>query len=614
MSEKQKMQGKRPQKVNLGNTISRLFKYMGKDKWRIIVAFILLIFNMVFFMVATYMLEPLINNYIIPKNLAGLAFGVTVFLMIGFADVLSMFISSRLMLRVAQNASNRIRQDLFNKMQSLPLRFFDTNSHGELMSRFTNDMDQVSVALEQSIGQLLASVLTFVFTLGAMLLMNWRLTLVTIANLIIMFFVSWIITNKSRKSFIAQQSHIGALNGYVEEMLDGEKVIKAFGYEERATEHFAELNENYRQSATRAQIFSGIIMPIAGNMTNISYALTASVGGLMIVNGMAGMNVGALAAFLVFARIFTRPLQQIGQQINNVFAALAGAERIFTIIDEKPEVDDGRITLRQGEYGSGAWNWVIHREDGGEELVPLKGDVRFNDVSFSYDGEHEVLKDMSLYAKPGQKIAFVGSTGAGKTTITNLINRFYDVQEGVITYDGIDVKQIRKADLRHSLGMVLQDTHLFTGTIADNIRYGRLDATDDEVIEAAKRCSAHKFIERLPDGYQTFITGDGGNLSQGQRQLLSIARAAVADPPVLILDEATSSIDTRTEMLIEKGMDALMEGRTVFVIAHRLSTVRNANAIMVLEHGEVIERGDHQDLINEKGRYYKLYTGQFVLD
>lgn len=612
---------------NTKKTLGRLLSYLSAYKFRLIIALICLFVSTAAMIGFTALFSPLINDFILPGDFVGLARMIGVLILIALVDVSTTYIQYRSMITVSQKITNLLRKQLFAKIQSLPLKFFDSHPHGEIMSNVTNDVDAVLNALEQSAIQLFASILVFIGTIGMMFVLNPLLALISVLVLILMLFVSMVIGKRSQKGFIDQQQTLGELNGYVEEMLKGQKVIKVFTREKASQEHFAELNEAYRLSSTAAQTFAGIIMPIAQNLGNVAYALTAAVGGAMIVGGFGTFSIGSLAAFLVFSRQFSRPIQQISSQMNSVFSALAGAERIFDVLDQTPEVDDGTVTLipakrlpdesleRLDRHEEGSvWAWRKISSGQSEELVELKGDVRFHDVTFGYDEDHPVLKNMSLYAKPGQKIAFVGSTGAGKTTITNLINRFYDVQKGYITYDGIDVKDIKKADLRHSLGIVLQDTHLFTGTIAENIRYGKLGATDEEVVRASKTASAHSFIKRLPHGYQTVITGDGSNLSQGQRQLLSIARAAVADPPVLILDEATSSIDTRTEKLISRGMDALMENRTVFVIAHRLSTVRNAKAIMVLEHGEIIERGDQTTLIEQKGYYYKLYTGQFALE
>ena len=487
------------------------------------------------------------------------------------------------------------------------------------MSRYTNDIETVSEALNNSFGSLISCTLNFAGTIIMMLVLSPALTLITFAMLFVMLQVVKVIGSRSRNSFMAQQKAVGEVNGYIEEMIEGQKVIKVFNYEETAKAEFQKRNEAYRQAGTRAQIFGGIMMPVMGNLSYLNYALTCCIGAVFAIRTGA-FGLGDLAAFLQYSRQVSQPITQISQQVNTILAAVAGAERIFEVMESEPEVDEGKVklvrvtedgagTLREADFNSGAWAWK--KESG--ELVPLRGDVRFDHVVFGYDERKTVLHDISLYAKPGQKIAFVGSTGAGKTTITNLINRFYEIRSGTITYDGIDVREIEKDSLRASLGVVLQDTHLFTGTIMDNIRYGRLDATDEEVMAAARMAGADTFIRHLPDGYQTRLTGDGGNLSQGERQLLNIARAACANPPVLILDEATSSIDTRTEKLIERGMDALMSGRTVFVIAHRLSTVRNSQAIMVLEQGKIIERGDHDDLIAQRGRYYQLYTGQAEL-
>lgn len=526
--------------------------------------------------------------------------------------------------QVAQTTANRMRQELFIKMQRLPLRFFDTRPHGDLMSRFTNDLDNVQMALEQSTVQLVSSALTFVGSVVMMLVLNPLLSLIAFLVIGLMFFLSGKLPGKSSTYFRAQQKNLGSVNGYVEEMVDGLKVIKVFNFERSVIKEFHQRNEDYRKAATEANFFAGVAFPIMINLNNIAYAATAMFGGILSV--VSNFDIGSLVAFLQYTRQVGFPVSQITQQFNTILAAMAGAERVFDVMDQAPEVDGGDVTLvgaDQAADGSLAsstngkrpshWAWKVSQVDGSVQYVELKGDVRFNGVNFGYEPVKPVLRQLSLYAKPGQKIALVGSTGAGKTTITNLLNRFYDVEEGIITYDGIEIKRIRKDDLRQSLGMVLQDTHLFSGTILDNIRYGRLDATDEDCIAAAKLVNAHSFIRRLPQGYQTQITADGTNLSQGQRQLLAITRAAVADPPVMILDEATSSIDTRTERLIEKGKDALMQNRTVFVIAHRLSTVRIARAILVLENGEIIERGDHADLLEQKGRYYQLYTGQYEL-
>ncbi len=610
--------GARPK--NARKTLGRLFSYLLHFKWRILIALLLMFASTASSLAGTYMLKPLLDNYILPGDFAGLLRGLLFLGGVYLLGSVAMLGQSQIMTRVAQKSIFRIRNDLFSHLQTLPLRFFDQRSHGDLMSLFTNDVDTVQMALEQSVLQLLSSAIMFVGSIAVMLVLSWQLTLVTLGMLVIMVFTAQAIGKRSGKYFIQQQASIAALNGYIEEMMEGQKVLKVFNRERRAIDDFEPLNESYRAAATNAQSFAGVIMPVMGNLNNVNYALTALVGGLLTI--FTSFTIGSLSSFLTFSKLFGQPISQVTNQMNNILAALAGAERIFSAMDETPELDEGKVTLVRAKKddngaltvakeGEPSEHWAWKLADG--TLVELNGDVRFHSVNFGYTADKEVLHGVSLYAKPGQKIAFVGSTGAGKTTITNLINRFYDVGEGQITYDGIDVRAIKKADLRHSLIMVLQDTHLFSGTIADNIRYGRLDATDEEVHAAAKLASADSFIRHLPQGYDTEISGDGGNLSQGQRQLLAIARAAVASPPVLILDEATSSIDTRTEKQIDKGMDALMGGRTVFVIAHRLSTVRDANAIMVMEDGTIIERGDHDDLLEQKGRYYQLYTGQFEL-
>ena len=561
--------------------------------------------------VTTGLIYPLITSGLF--ILTSIAELVLVFVL----SALCSYVYSRIMVRVSQRTVAALRQDLFDKLQSLPLRYFDTHQSGDLMSRFTNDMDTVSEMINSSFASVISCALTFIGIVAMMLYMNWLLTLITFAFLVLMLLVVKGVGGRSRVSFQAQQQALGAMNGYIEEMVEGQKVIKVFNHEGKAIEQFAGLNTAYQTAATAAQTYSGAMMPAMANLSRIDYAVTCCVGGLLAIGGM--FDVGSLGAYLLYVKQVSQPISQISQQVNVLLAAIAGAERIFAVMEAEPETDEGKTvivrvekngdTLTETDRRTGFWAWK--KPDG--TLTELRGDVRFDHVTFSYDGEKTVLNDVSLFAKPGQKIAFVGATGAGKTTITNLINRFYDVQEGTITYDGINVKDIQKASLRRSLGMVLQDTHLFTGTIADNIRYGRPDATDEDIRAAARLANADSFIRHLPQGYDTVITGDGGSLSQGERQLLAIARAAVSDPPVLILDEATSSIDTRTETLIEQGMDSLMEGRTVFVIAHRLSTVRNSQAILVLEHGRIIERGDHQELLAQKGKYYQLYTGKAEL-
>ena len=602
---------------NTKKTFLRLLGYLGKYKLLLVLVALCLLLSSIASVATGYLLKPILNDYIIPGDFPGLL--KMLFLQGGvfIISALCSYVYSRLMVYVAQRAVATIREDLFNKMQELPVSYFDTHLSGDMMSRFTNDMDTVSEMIGNSFASLLSNVLTFVATFVMMLVMNPLLTLITVAFLFLMLLVVKTIGGKSRVNFQRQQQTLGALNGYIEEMIEGQKVIKVFSHEEKAMEAFSKLNEDYRVAGTMAQSYAGAMMPAMANLSRIDYAITCCVGGLLAIRGV--FDVGSLGAYLLYVKQVSQPINGISQQVNVILAAAAGAERIFDMMDAPPEADEGKTilvrvekegdTLTETQRRTGHWAWK--KPDGA--LVELRGDVRFHDVTFSYDGEKTVLHNISLFAKPGQKIAFVGSTGAGKTTITNLINRFYDVQEGTITYDGIDVKDIAKDSLRRSLGMVLQETQLFTGTIADNIRYGKPDATDEEVRAAARLANADTFIRHLPKGYDTMLTGGGSDLSQGERQLLSIARAAVSDPPVLILDEATSSIDTRTEKLIEKGMDSLMEDRTVFVIAHRLSTVRNAQAILVLEKGEIIERGDHEALLEEKGRYYQLYTGSAEL-
>ena len=602
---------------DMKGTIKKLLSYMGHYRGAMVLVAVCLVVSSGASIFSSYLLKPIINDYILPGDFPGL---IRMLCVLGGAFALSAACSyayARIMVHISQNTVAAIRRDLFNHLQTLPLRYFDAHQSGDLMSRFTNDIDTVSEMINSSFANLISCALTFLGTIGMMLYLNWVLTLITFAFLALMLLTVKTIGGRSRVSFQRQQAALGSVNGYVEEIIEGQKVIKVFNHEGKTIDQFDTLNESYRQAATAAQAYASSMMPAMGNLSRINYAVTCCVGGLLAIGGVG--DIGSLAAYLLYVKQVSQPIAQISQQMNTILAAVAGAERIFAVMEEPPETDEGKTVLVRVEkdgdkltevpHRTGHWAWKS--ADG--ELTELRGDVRFEHVDFGYTAEKQVLRNVSLYAKPGQKIAFVGSTGAGKTTVTNLINRFYDISAGTITYDGIDVRNMEKNSLRRSLGVVLQDTHLFTGTIADNIRYGRPDATDEQVIAAAKLANADTFIRHLPEGYNTRITGDGGSLSQGERQLLAIARAAVSDPPVLILDEATSSIDTRTEKLIEKGMDSLMAGRTVFVIAHRLSTVRNAQAILVLEQGEIIERGDHEDLLKQKGRYYQLYTGQSEL-
>ena len=609
---------------NAKGTFRRILKYFKPYRGQLVLVLIGLLASVAANIAGTYMLRPIINEYIIPwignenPDFTGLIGQLAVMAAVYTIGILGTFMYNRLMINVSTGTLLKLRLEMFTKMQTLPISYFDGRTHGEIMSTYTNDTDVMREMISQGLPSFISSAVRIVGVFTMMIVLNPILTGIAILMLVIMMLITKTIAGRSGRFFKARQDSVGKVNGYIEEMIEGQKVVKVFCHEKAVNSRFDELNETLRKNTAAASTLASIMGPIMNNLSHVTYAIIAASGGLLGVAGI--IDIGTLGAFLQYTRSFSMPVAEISQQANNVLSALAGAERIFALLDEKAEEDEGDIVMvnaRVNEKGeleecserTEIWAW---KKPTGE-LIRVRGDVRFEDVTFSYDGKVDVLKNVSLYAKPGQKIAFVGSTGAGKTTITNLINRFYDIQSGRITYDGIPIRQIKKASLRGSLGMVLQDTHLFTGTVRENIRYGRLDATDDEIVSAAKLANAHYFISHLPEGYDTVLTADGANLSQGQRQLIAIARAAVADPPVLILDEATSSIDTRTESLIEKGMDSLMKDRTVFVIAHRLSTVRNSDAIMVLEHGEIIERGNHDELIKQQGKYYQLYMGMFEL-
>ena len=594
---------KRPE--NLKQTLADLWSYLWKSKWSLFAVLLLVVLGSAAGIVGTYFIRPLINDFIATKDVVGLAKMLGVIGLIYIIGAIANYFSGKIMITIGQQTIETMRKDLFDHIQTLPIRFFDTNKHGDLMSRFTNDFENIQQAFNNSMLMIVSSLLQLVLTFVMMIILSPILTGMLIVMVFIMFAIVRVVAGRSGKFFAEQQKVLGQVNGFVEEHIEGQKVVKVFNHETLVLKEFETLNAQLREAANQAQFNSNIMFPILGNISYINYALTASVGGYLVV--FQGMDVGALASFLQYSRTFAQPLAQMSQQTNVLLAAMAGAERIFAILKEESEVDKGTVTLDQTD--SKQWYWVK-----GEERIPVVGNIQLNEVDFSYVPDIPILKKINVWAEPGLKVAFVGATGAGKTTITNLINRFYEIDNGEITFDTIPITEIKKDYLRKTISIVLQDTHLFTGSIADNIRYGNLEATDDEVVKAAKLANAHGFIKRLPHGYQTEITGDGEGLSQGQRQLLAIARAAVANPKVLILDEATSSIDSHTEALISKGMDQLMEGRTSFVIAHRLSTIRNADVIMVMDHGEIIERGNHESLMEKQGVYYQLYTGQLDLD
>ena len=626
------MRGMKSNVKNPGKIFKRIMSYVFQNyKYQFFLVVILIFVSVLANVQGTLFMQKLIDDYITPflltdhPNFAPLAKAigqVAVFYAVG---VVSVYIYNLIMVYITQGTLHNMRKDLFSHMEKLPIKYFDTHAHGDIMSIYTNDIDTLRQMISQSIPQLISSVITIVSVLVSMLILNVPLTIVTLVMVGVMLVASKNLAGLSGKYFMEQQKNLGIVNGYIEEMMEGQKVVKVFCHEEESLEKFNELNDQLFESANNANKFANILMPVMGNIGNLQYVILAILGGALAIGGFGGLTLGIIASFLQLSRSFTMPISQISSQFNSIVMALAGAERIFNLMDEKPETDEGHITLVNAKYDennnlipaegyTGMWAWKCPDKDNSFRYIKVEGDVRFDDVDFGYEEGKTILHDITLFAKPGQKVAFVGSTGAGKTTITNLINRFYDIADGKIQYDGININSIKKDDLRRSLGIVLQDTNLFTGTVMENIRYGRLDATDEEVYAAAKLTNADGFIKMLPEGYNTVISGSGSELSQGQKQLITIARAAVANPPVMILDEATSSIDTRTESIVQKGMDALMHGRTVFVIAHRLSTVQNSDVIMVLDHGRIIERGNHQQLIAEKGVYYRLYTGAFEME